>query len=103
MHYVSVLAFLILSFVTTCASHTDFTTNQNWFRSSFPTPLNTNNFIELTILKHGGGRGGTSEDGGEDSETSGGMGRGGMRGILYLIKLITLLGESFASSSSSPR
>ena len=43
------------------------------------------------------------EDGGEDGETGGGVGGGGMHGILYLIRLITLLGETFASSSSPPR
>ena len=43
------------------------------------------------------------EDGGEDGETRGGVGGGGIHGILYLIKLITLLGETFMSSSSSPR
>ena len=31
------------------------------------------------------------------------MGGGGMHGILSLIKLIAFLGETFASSSSSPR
>jgi len=31
------------------------------------------------------------------------VGGGGMRGILWLIKLMALLGETFASSSSSPR
>ena len=42
------------------------------------------------------------EDGGEDGETSGGMGRDGMGVILYLIRLITLLGKTFVSSSSTP-
>lgn len=40
------------------------------------------------------------EVGGEDGETGGGVGGGGMRRILCIIKLITLLGETFASSSS---
>jgi len=56
--------------------------NQNWFRSSFPTPLNTNNFIGLSILTRSGGRDGMGKDGGEDGETSNGVGGGGMRGIL---------------------
>ena len=42
------------------------------------------------------------EDRGEDGETGSGVGGGGMCGILYLIKLITLLGEAFTSSSSPP-
>jgi len=56
----------------------------------------------LAILTHEGGGGGMGEDGGEDGESGGGVGGGGMRGILCLIKLITLLGETFASSSSYP-
>ena len=40
------------------------------------------------------------EDGGEDNETGSSVGRGGMHGILCLIKLIVLLSETFASSSS---
>jgi len=43
------------------------------------------------------------EDGGEDSEIGGDVGGGGMRRVLCLIKLIALLGETFASSSSPPR
>jgi len=76
--------------------------NQNWSRFSFPTPLNTDNFISLAILTRDGGGGGTGEDGGEGSETGGGVGGGGMRGILCLIKLIELLGDTFVSSFSSP-
>ena len=91
----------MLSSITHCASHTPLITNQNWSGSSFPTPLNTYNFIELSILKRGGGGAGTGEDGGDDSETSSGVGGGGMRGILYLIKWIELHGDTFASSSSS--
>jgi len=90
----------MLSSVTPCTSHTAFIKNQNWFGSSFHTPLNTGNFIPLAILTCDGG---TDEDGGEDGEAGGGAGGGGMHGILYLIKLISLLGEAFASSSSSPR
>lgn len=77
--------------------------NQNWSRSSFPTLLNTGNFIVLAILTYGGGGGGMDEDGGEDDETGSGVGGGGMRKILCLIKLIALLGETFTSSSFSPR
>lgn len=97
------VTFFILSSITPCASHMAFITNQNWFGSSFPTPLNTGNFIVLAVLTHGGGGSGTGKNGGEDGEVGGGMGGGGMRGILCLIKLISLLGETFMSSSSSPR
>ena len=74
--------------------------NQNWSKSSFPTPLNTCNFIVLSILTHGGGGGVMVEDGGE---AGGGVGGGGIRRILCLIKWITLHRETFVSSSSSPR
>lgn len=97
------VSFLILSSFTPYASHTAFTTNQNWFGSSFPTPLNTGNFIKLAILKHRGGGGGTGEDGGDVGEMGTDMDEGGMRRIPCLIKWITLRGETFASSSSSPR
>ena len=43
------------------------------------------------------------EDGGEYDETGGGVGGGGMCGIRCLIRLIALLGETFASSSSLSR
>lgn len=82
------------------ASHTALTTNQNWFGSSFPTPLNTDNLIALAILNYGGGIGGVGGDGGEGGETGGGVGGGGKRGILCLIKLTALLRETFVSSSS---
>lgn len=75
------VAFFILSSVTPHSSYTAFTMNQNWYGSSFPTPLNTGNFIALTILNCGGGRGGVVEDGGEDGETGGGVGGSGMYGI----------------------
>lgn len=65
--------------------------------------MNIGNFIALAILTRGGGGGGTGEDGGEGGENVGYVGRGGMRGILCLIKWITLCGETFMSSSSSPR
>lgn len=94
------VSFLILSFMTPCASHTTSTRSQNWFGSSFPTPLNTENFIALTILNCGGGRGDVGKDGGEDGETSGGVDGGGMCIFCCLIMLITLLSETFASSSS---
>ena len=57
----------------------------------------------LTIFNYGGGEGSVGGDGGNDGETSGGEGGGGMRGIHCLIKLITLLGETFVSSSSLSR
>ena len=56
----------------------------------------------LPILTRSGSRGGTGEEGGEMSETSGGVGGGGMCRIIFLIKFITLRRETFASSSSSP-
>jgi len=62
--------------------------------------LSTGNFITLAILNCGGGGGGVGEDGGEEVETGGGVGGGGMRGIHCRIRLITLLVETFASSSS---
>ena len=64
--------------MTPYTSHTTFTTNQNWFGSSFPTSLNTRNFIVLAILNYGGGEGGVGEERGEDGETGGGVGGGGM-------------------------
>ena len=93
-------ALFILSSTTPYASHTAFTTNQNWSGSSFPTPLNTGSLITLAILNCGGGRGGVVRDGGDDGETSGGVGGGGMCGICCFIRLIALLGETFRSSSS---
>jgi len=51
-------------------------------------------------LNYGGRGGGLGKDGGEDGETSGGVGGGGMHEICYFIGLITLLGETFVSSSS---
>ena len=77
----TIVAFFILSSVTPYASHIAFTMNQKWSGSSFPNPFNTDNFIALTILNYGGGR-------------------GGMCGIHCFIKLIMLLGETFVSSSS---
>jgi len=95
--------FFIFSSVTPCASHTTFITNQNWFGSSFPTPFNTGSFIALAILLRCGGGVGMGKNEGENRDTGGGVGGVGMRGILCLIKLIALLGETFASSSSPPR
>ena len=40
------------------------------------------------------------EVGGEDGETSGGVGGVGMCRILFFIRLITFIGEIFVSSSS---
>ena len=94
------IAFFILSPTNPCAPHTALTTNQNWSGSSFPTPLNTGNFITLIILDCGGRGGGVGGDGGDDSETGCSVGGGGMHGIHCLIRLITLIGETFVSSSS---
>jgi len=49
--------------------------NQNWSGSSLPTPLNTGNFIVLSILARDGGEGGMGEDGGVGGEPCGGVGR----------------------------
>lgn len=54
----------------------------------------------LAILNCGGGGGGMCGYQSEYGETGGGVGGGGMYGIHCLIRLITLLGETFASSSS---
>ena len=78
------VAFLILSFTTPCASHTALTTNQNWFGSSFPTLLNTNSLIALSILYYDGGGGGMGGYGGEKGEMGGDVGGGGKRGIRCL-------------------
>ena len=94
------VSLFILSSVTPCASHTAFTTNQNWSGSPFPTPLNTENFIALAILNCGGGGCGVGEDRGEDREIICSVGGGGMHEIHCFIKLIALLGETFTSSSS---
>ena len=64
--------------------------------------LDIGNFIVLAILNRGGGGGGMGEVGGEDGETGGGVGGGGMCEIICLIRLITLLGETFMSSSLPP-
>ena len=88
--------------MTPCTSHTTFATNQNWYGYSFPTPLNTGDFIALTIMLRGGGEGGMGKDEGEDSENSDGVGGGGMFVILRLIRLIALLDETLRSSSSPP-
>jgi len=93
------VAFFILSSVTPCASHIALSTNQNWSKSSFPTPLNTGNFITLAILNSCGGGGSVGEDGGEDGETGGGVGGSGLCGIRCFVKLITLLCDTFTSSS----
>lgn len=89
----------MFSSVTPYASHTTFSMNENWSGSSFPTPLNTGNFIALAILNCGGGGGSVGEDGGEDGKTGGGVGGSGMRRIRCHMKWITLLGETFASYS----
>ena len=97
------VAFFMLSSMIHYDSHTTFTMNKNWFGSSFPIPLNTENFIALAILNCGGGGGGVGRDGGEDGEIGGGVGGGGMHGIHCLIRLIVLLRETFARSSSLSR
>ena len=90
------VAFLILSSVTPCGSHTALTTNQNWSGSSFPTPLNMSSLIALAILNCWFGVG---EDGSEGSEASGGVSGEGNCGMRCLIKLTALLGETQAHSS----
>ena len=64
--------------------------------------LVTSNLIEQGGGIGGGGKGGMGEDGGQDGETSSRVGGGGMHGILCLIRLIALHGDTFASSSSPP-
>ena len=54
------------------------------------------------ILNRGGGGGGMGEDGGDGGEVGGSVGEGGILEILCLIRWITLHGETFVSSSSSP-
>lgn len=93
------VSFFMFSFVTLCASHTAFSTNQNWSRFSFPIHLNTGNFIALAIW-NGGGGGGVGGYGGDGGETGCSVGGGGMHGICRLIRLIMLLEETFTSSSS---
>jgi len=75
---------------------------KNGFGSSFPTPLNIDNFIALAILTRSCWGGGTGEDGGESGVIGGGVGGSEMHKILYLIKLIALHNNTFASSSSPP-
>ena len=87
--------------MTPYASHTALTMNQYWSISSFPTPLNTGSLIALAILNCGGGGGGVGGDGGEGGEVGGGVDVN--HGICCLIKLTTLLGETFVSSSSLSR
>jgi len=62
--------------------------------------LNIGNFTVLAILYHGGGMG---EDGGDVGEDRGGVDGGGIHRCLCLIRWIALCGETFASSSYSPR
>jgi len=57
----------------------------------------------LSILNRGGGGGGMDEDGGDGGEAGYGVGGGGIQRILCLIRWIALRGETFMSSSSSPR
>ena len=52
------VAFLMLSSMTPCASHTTLTMNQNWSRSSFPTPMNMGSLIALATMNYGFGGGG---------------------------------------------
>ena len=55
--------------------------------------------IALAILNCGGGEGGVGGDAGEEGEMGGVVGGGGKRRMHCLIRLTTLLGETFASSS----
>ena len=57
----------------------------------------------LVILNCCGGGGGMGEDGDDGGEVGGSVGGDGICGILCLIRLIAFHGETFASSSSSPR
>ena len=60
-------------------SHTVFTANQNWSRSSFPKPLNNDNFTKFTMLNCGGGDSGVGEVVGDSGEDGGGVGGWGIR------------------------
>lgn len=62
--------------MTPYASHIDLTTNQNYSRSSFPTPLNTGSLITLAMLNCGFGGGGVVEGGGEVGEVDDGVSGG---------------------------
>lgn len=93
------VAFFVLSYVAPYTSHIALTVNQNWSRSSFHTPLNIRNFIMLAILNYGGGGGCVGEDKSEDSEIGSGVGGSGVQGIRCFIKLMTLIGKTFAISS----
>ena len=62
--------------------------------------MNTDSLIALAVLNCGGGRGGVGGDGGEEGEMGGGVGGGGKHGIHCLIRLTTLLKDTFTSSSS---
>ena len=59
--------------------------NQNWSGSSFPKPLNKDNYTVFATLNRSGGGGGTGEVGCDGSEVRGGFGRGGIRGNPCLI------------------
>jgi len=73
--------------------------NQNWSRFSFPTPLNIGSLIALAILYYSGGGGGVGGYGSVEGVIGVGVGEGGKHRICYLIKLTTLLGETFMRSS----
>ena len=96
------VAFLMLSSVMPWASHTAFTTNQNWLGSSFPAPLNTGNLTALYIPTFGGDGGGdgVGEDGFDVGEVGDGVDGCGISGKRCLINQTTLLGENLVSSSS---
>lgn len=93
----------MFSSINPCASLTSLTTNQNWSRSSFPTPLNSGNLIALVIIKCGFAGDGVLEEGGEVGEVGDGISGGDNCGIHYLIKLTILLGETQVRSSSLSR
>jgi len=65
--------------------------------------MNIGSLIALSIRNCRGGEGGVDGDGGEGGEAGGSVGGGGKHGIRCLIKLTTLLKETFVSSSSISR
>lgn len=74
----------MLSFVIPGASHTDLITKKKCPSSSFPTPLNISNLIELLIpifeAVGVGGRVGVGIDGSDVGEVGGGVDGGGIKG-----------------------
>ena len=93
------VAFLMLSSIMPCSSHTTFTTIQNWPSSSLPTPLNTGNLTALAIPTFSGRGGGLGEDGFDVGEVGDGVDGVCISGMRCFIDQTTLFGENLVSSS----